>query len=561
LSAESEGGEGDSSQSIHGIEIEKDVRVRLRDGVQIYVDIFRPDAEGEFPALVTWSAYGKEKQSLSYPPQVYESRFHDGNVEAADYEFLVPRGYALLIPDPRGVGQSDGEYICPYSVEEATDLYDVVEWAAEQPWCNGNVGLIGYSYFGMIQPICAALHPPHLKAIAPWAVPADWYRNCYNDGVLNTFYHRLFTDIKTSGKAVSVLKRTLPREELDRLVKAAKDDPDLKQYVAVYQILDYPDKNPVLFDVMLQPHDGPFYWERSPYRVYDRIKIPAYFGVTWGPPFNEHVRGAFKNYLGVDVPKKLIIMSTRSAEPRYLEPEEQVRWFDHWLKGVDNGIMDEPPIKIWVTQRGEYRYENEWPLARTKWAKFYLRTFGRLTTEPDRWSAPPDAFAHVPPNVTLTPHSLKYTTAPLPEDTEVTGPVALYLYAAIDQDDANWHAQISDVDATGKARLVTNGWLKASHRAIDKVRSRLPWLPEHLHTEDAVEPVVPCEINEYAMELIPCCNVFFRGHRIQLEISSNDPPEMSESGPHVCSSRVTLHKIYRDRERRSHLLLPIIPQI
>jgi predicted acyl esterase len=316
----------------------------------------------------------------------------------------------------------------------------------------------------------------------------------------------------------------------------------------------------MFFDIMLQPYDGPFYWERSPSRVYDKIKVPAYFGGCWHPA-NEFVRGAIKNYLGVSVPKKLIVMPLRGGEPRYLGPEEQVRWFDYWLKGLDNGVMDEPPIKIFVQGTNQWRYENEWPLARTKWTKFYLRTFGRLSTEPDRYSAPPDAFAHIPPTVTLTRQSIKYATSPLGEDTEVTGPIALYFYASIDTDDANWHAEIHDIDIAGKVSFVTDGWLKASHRAIDESRSKLPWLPEHLHTEEAVKPVVPGEINEYAIEIIPTSNVFRAGHQIQLEFSSSAPPITGiMAGMLVVSSKVTLQKIYRDKNHQSHLLLPVIPK-
>jgi predicted acyl esterase len=243
-----------------------------------------------------------------------------------------------------------------------------------------------------------------------------------------------------------------------------------------------------------------------------------------------------------------------------------IRWYDHWLKGIDTGIMDEPPIKIFVEGIRQWRYEEEWPLARTKWTEWYLRSRGRLSMEPEPLGTeivPPDGFYQAPPTVTNLVQSIKYTSPSMLEDMEVTGPIALYLHASIDTDDTNWMVKVSDVDPSGSKIEMSTGWLKASHREVDEGRST-PWRPFHPHTRS--EPVVPGEIYEYAIPIGAISNVFKAGHRIELEIRSIESPGdpklalLAPDSFHLNSSRATTHKIYRDRRYPSRLLLPVIPK-
>ena len=239
------------------------------------------------------------------------------------------------------------------------------------------------------------------------------------------------------------------------------------------------------------------------------------------------------------------------------------RWYDYWFKGIDTGIMDEPPIKIFVMGANKYRYENEWPLARTNWTKFYLRPDGTLSTQPETVLNEPQCFAQMPPTLIKDAKSLKYRTPPLAEPVEVTGPLALYLHASIDQEDTNWIAVLKDVYPDGSAVELTRGWLKASHRDLDPVRST-PWIPYHTHNKR--EPVKPGEIYEYAIEIRPTSNVFAAGHCIQLEICNLDLPApiyITERGPrtsHLACGRTAVHNIYCSEEYQSYLLLPIIPK-
>jgi putative CocE/NonD family hydrolase len=212
----------------------------------------------------------------------------------------------------------------------------------------------------------------------------------------------------------------------------------------------------------------------------------------------------------------------------------------------------------------KYRYENEWPMARTKWTKYYLRPDGGvLSIHPEIVSEEPNSFVQMPPNMTNTINSLKYTTAPLSEPVEVTGPIALYLYASIDQEDTNWTVVLRDVYPNGSTVELTRGWLRASHRALDPDKST-SWTPYHTHVNP--EPVKPGEIYEYAIEVRPTSNIFKAGHCIQVEICNLEfpappvTPKRAEHNIHLPYGKTVAHKIYCNKEYQSHLLLPVIPK-
>jgi putative CocE/NonD family hydrolase len=249
--------------------------------------------------------------------------------------------------------------------------------------------------------------------------------------------------------------------------------------------------------------------------------------------------------------------------------------------------MEEPPVRFWVMGLNEWRSADDWPLPQTQWTKFYLKGWERLTADlPAPSSAsevqPADAFAQMPPSQTNTIQRLRYMTEPLPRDVLIAGPIAVTLYAAIDQDDTNWIVILKDLgpDVSVQSvregerevpknlaeRELTRGWLKASHRGLDPKRSK-PWWPWHPLTRQACKPVTPGAIEEYQIEVMATANLFRKGHRICLDITSLDLPTgvagatNAEYVPyHICSSKTVLHKVHHDRAHPSHLLLPIIPQ-
>jgi predicted acyl esterase len=550
------------SQPQYGIKVEKDVFVTMWDGVRLAVNVYRPDARGKFPALFAMGGYGKELQEVLIAPQpLYKSAVWDGNIEAGDTPNIVPRGYIHVIADARGTGESEGEYYGMAVQQEGKDGADIIEWIAQQPWCDGNVGMIGYSYYGNMQLKVAIQQPPHLKAIFVSHLMTDFYRDsAYSGGILRLFLYGLWDGRQgTSGhaprNAVSLMMKTLPKEEFERRRNELLNHPDIQHYPNIYHLLKYPMKNPPFFDIVMNPFDGPFYHDKSIYPFFDKIKVPTFVVGKIGG-----AKGYWEVYNGIDTVKKLFVKPTGPEERPWREDIETIlRWHDHWLKGNDTGIMDEPPIKLWVPGANKYRYEKEWPLKGIEYTNCYLRRWENLSFEPELYQPEPDCFLQQPLHLSTKRDSVKYIGPALPADLEVMGQGAINLFASLDQDDTNWIIKLSDVAPTGGERPVARGSLKASHLALDKAKSK-PHDPYHPHT--SADPIKPGEINEYAIGLGYIVNVFKAGHRIKLEIESlespRDPEMQIHYHPSLNTSKTTLHKIYRNKEYRSHLILPVI---
>jgi len=545
------------SKPQHGVKEEKNVFVTMRDGVRLAADVYRPDTPGRFPALFSTSPYGKEIQKLKSPLGPLNPIRGNGGQEAGDTNYFVTRGYVHVIADSRGSGKSEGEYPF-YGRQEHEDGYDVIEWIAQQPWCDGNVGMLGMSYFGMIQFLVAAQVPPHLKAIFPYEAHTDRYRHMfYHGGIMNMFYMQWWAHVSSTG-----MPRTLREnpDEIKKIVEELKKTEEIETHPTLYITLNYPEKNVPMFEGLTHPLDGPYYWEVSPYTKFDRIKIPCYIVGRWSA-WPIHLPGAFSAYNGIDAPKKMMIIETEypSGPLRPWSDHHDIilRWYDHWLKGIDTGIMDEPPIRLFIKGKNEWRDEHEWPLARTQWTKFYLRTEGVLSEVPPGQNEGGDSFVNKPwPLARDVLRGVRYVTTPLEQDAEVTGPVALYLYASLDQPDATWVVAVNDLAPDGSAHLVSKGWLRASHRAIDQQRSKA-YQPFHPHTESV--PVEQGKIYEYAIEIRETSNVFKAGHRIELVIRGQDAPSEDPIWFHFCNIKETNHKIYHSKKHMSYLLLPVIP--
>lgn len=569
---------------------QRDVMIPMRDGVHLCVDIYRPEASGRFPALLSFAFHNKDlltpEVAEALPPQPAWSTLWMGNIESGDTEYLVSRGYVHVTGNPRGVGKSED------GGSPNWDSYDLIEWLAQQTWCDGNIGMMGISAFGAAQFEAAMQQPPHLKAIFACDPGGAYgvgrgFRESYPGGVLHVMIYLL--DPLTS--VVHGVKRRpgpLP-PEIEQLWKEAMSNPDYKMYPHIYNLLTMKGEHtPNFFFDLIHPFDKEE-TVKSAEANFDKIKIPVYTGTGWyAYTYKVHLQGAQHWYNGIKTPKKLMFTGPAHLErPFHSFHDEILRWYDYWLKGIDTGIINEAPVKYWVMGENKWRYGVDWPLPETKWTKYYLHSWERLRVEPFTPSSrdaynEPDAFVQMPPTQTRTIQKLRYMTDPLPEDILVAGPSALYLYALIDQEDTNWIVILKDVGpdvsvqtaregetkvpANLAERELTRGWLKASHRALDPKRSR-PWKPWHLLTREAWKPVVPGEINEYAIEILSTANLFRKGHRICLDITSLDLPTGTagltniEYIPyHICSSKTTLHKIYHNEKYPSYLLLPIIPK-
>jgi uncharacterized protein len=541
----------------------RNTRIPVRDGTELAADVFLPDSGGPHPVLVGLSPYGKEIQSLPIPSQPPTSPVYSREIEAGDPRHLTNAGYVHVIADVRGTGKSGGVYRGWMSEDEARDSYDAIEWAAEQEWSNGRVGMVGVSYYGAIQLAAAALQPPHLEAIMPLNAPADYYREgSHHGGMLHAFFDFIYRNF-ARGRDESEVVANSSQAELAEVIETLLANPDLSMYPGLYSVVADPKRSPLFFDLLANPLDGPFYWRRSAYKSYDKINIPFYTGSGWWAYGHMHLRGAFQHYRGINAPKKLYVESRVEADAPMDEAynAEVVRWYDHWLKGESNGIMEEPPIQLHVRGAG-WRRENEWPVAGTEWVELYLRRQGGLSREAEPVDGNPDVFIQAPVEVDPTVETCDYLTEPLLAPVEIVGPAGLTLYAAIDAEDTNWMVSLLDVAPNGQEVELTRGFLKASHRELDEGESE-PWRPFHPHQR--VEPVEPGQVYEYRIELSPLASVFAPAHRIKLSVSCMDhahwPPPDPELGTghqpwHLCRKATVAHTIFHDRGRPSHVLLP-----
>ncbi|WP_165369313.1 CocE/NonD family hydrolase [Rhodococcus sp. Q1] len=539
----------------------------MRDGVHLAVDIYLPEnTEGPIPVLLAMSAYGKNIQRQLLP-QPMPSALGDACIEAGWSQDIVDRGYAHAIACTRGTGQSEGEYLSMYSEQESTDGYDLVEWLAVQDWCNGDVGMIGISYFGTIQLVVASSCPPSLKAIAPLEATTDQYLACYHGGVLDGFYSELFTGrhstLGWSGfqptNAKTKSDRFWDEAELDARIAELKADPSVNQYNLLYSVLDCPTKNTVMHDIMINAWDGNEYWWKPDL---SKIEIPVLCGVAQfpdcGPKF---VREPFMIFEGVKGPKQLGFHKPGWLDRPYHEYHDEVLdFFDHYIKGIDNGVDGQAPIRLFVSGDDTYRDEYEWPLARTEWTDFHLAPHARLTTTAPKFDTiEPDGYVQAPLYVTSEIASLDYSTGPLPADIEVTGPITLHLHADISATDSWFKAQIFERDPmNGSEWEVTHGHLRCSHRTLDESRTK-HYQPFHKHDRDSETPVVPGEINEYVLELYPIAHTFVKGKELVLRISSGDRPGVQFSY-HIMAGETVSYRIHRDRTYPSRLHLPVIPR-
>jgi uncharacterized protein len=548
--------------------IEKDVRIPMRDGATLLADIFRPAEAGKYPAIVNISCYQKDK--VWVPPADLEEEANPHMTwETVNPLWWVPRGYICVRIDTRGSGKSPG-LSDPGGWQETLDLYDAIEWAARQTWCSGNIGTAGISYHATQQWRVAGLQPPALKAIIPWEGYGDTYRDAvYHGGIFQLYY--LATWYAT------------------QMAHHLLGDPQEYNPDAFH--------NERLYNYMRHSLDTGWWDDRSAH--WDKIEVPVFSAGNWSG-HNLHLRGNTEGYVNAASKHKKLRIHTGTHYHAFYTEEgrlDQLRWFDYWLKGIETGIMDEPPVKLMIRTGGgtmkdyEFRFENEWPLARTQWTKLYLKA-ERGDPSPDGQvegalhnEAPAQASA-VTYSATGTSHAgvasasstmlsagpqhrigVSFVTAPLPADTEVTGPVKLVLWVSSTQKDMDIFATIRNIASDGKDVWevgqqgqqvpVAKGWLRASHRKLDPEKT-LPYRPYHAHDERWW--LKPGEIVECEIEIWPACMVFAKGHRIRLDIQ---PRDGVGSAPYLhypaAYNTGGMNSVHTGGRYASYLMLPVIP--
>ena len=549
--------------ALEDILIERDVDVPMRDGAKLKADVFRPKGGERVPALLNLGPYQKDKLWIP-PPNLEEAANPLMNWETVNPLWWVPRGYASVRVDGRGSGKSPGQ--CePWSRAESVDFHDAIEWAAAQPWCNGNVGLSGISYYAINQWFAANHQPPSLRAIIPWEGFADIYRDAlFHGGILCLFMTNWYT--------AHLLHHTVGRAS--------------QQVPNAWAI------NTLQFWLSNNLDSGAFHGAQA---EWDKITVPLLSVGNWSG-MGLHLRGNTEGFMrAASKHKKLRMQAGTHVHPYYTDEgkDDQLRFFDHWLKGTDNGVMDEPPVKLAIRKgrdEVEWRFENEWPLARTKWTKLYFD----LSSGSSEGTAQAGALTSANPAQT---HSRTYAatglgsmgstsaasaqvmgggikpgmgvalaTAPLEADIEVTGPLAASLWVSSSSEDMDLFLTVRNFDADGNEVLetgqqgtpvpVAKGWLRVSHRELDPQLS-LPYRPYHKHRRRLF--LAPGEIVKVDVEIWPTSMVFKKGHRLQLDVQPRDGVGSQSYMHYHADYNTGTNTLYAGGDRESYLLLPIIP--
>ncbi|HBH88180.1 MAG TPA: hypothetical protein DDY17_11375 [Syntrophaceae bacterium] len=512
--------------------MEKDVYVSVSDGLRIALDIYRPDKEGKYPALLAMSNYTKELQGSDSPSLCNE---------AGDTEFFVSRGYVHVIADSRGSGHTGGEFTL-FNDREIQDGAELVEWIANQPWCNGNVGMIGMSYFGTVQLLIAKKNPPHLKCIFTYDPIYDLYRDCCYHGGKMSLFDFLMAYFWIADHLIFFRDKSGKKNKMN--------------WVSFLSLA---------WSFITQKHkyDDTYMRERSGYWGKGKLKIPVYVGSGWEYAVGLHLRGVFDAYRDAEGPKRMLVGPPQVPFRPYCSWRlESLRWYDHWLKGMNTGVDKDPPINIWIMGKNKWRSEQEWPIARTKYIDLFLRSdkgkrkIGNLSVKQPVEGEKPLSYLSWPlSSGHLGLPQLIYRSPILCSEVEITGHIVLKLYASCSARDTSFLIKLCDEDEDGRFRVISKGWLKASHREIDEERS-LPYRPFHPHLKE--EKLKRRKIYEFLIEIWPTSNLFLTGHRIRLEIACAESFYYDFPYTHFPSPSIGKVKIYSSPEYPSKITLPLV---
>ncbi len=510
----------------HGpMRVEWDVPILMSDGVVLSADVFRPVGDAVAPVLLSHGPYGKglsfqegyssawEKLVTSHPEVVEGSSNRFQSWEVADPERWVPLGYACVRVDSRGAGRSPG-YLDHFSKRETQDFYDCIGWAGTQEWSNGKVGLSGISYYAMTQWQVAALRPPHLAAMCVWEGASDWYRDAtHHGGILSTFtrhwYEMQVISVQYgNGHDLfsSVTGQRVTGDEVlhDETLRANR--------------VDFGEAH------LVHAFDDDYYAELTP--DLSQIEVPVLSAGNWGGA-GLHLRGNVEGYLSAGSSQKWLEMHGLEHWTEYYTAYGrglQQQFFDHFLKGVDNGWDRQPPVMLRVRHADgtfEDRTEEAWPLPNTTWTELHLdAATGSLgDTLPEQAQL---TYAELGEGATFE--------LPVSDRTiEVTGPLALKLFVSSDTDDADLFVVVRAFDPHGREITFpgaidphsppAQGWLRASHRALDPHRS-LPYRPFHPH--DSRDPLEPGRVYEVDVEIWPTSLMLPPGYRFAVTVQGHD---------------------------------------
>jgi putative CocE/NonD family hydrolase len=561
--------------SANATERRADVTVPMRDGVLLRADLLLPSPEGKFPALVYRTPYGK----------------HFALKEYKTFEKAVARGYALVVQDVRGRYASDGEFV-PYQ-NEGRDGYDTIEWAAKQPWCDGNVGTFGLSYPGAVQWLAAVENPPHLKAMVPamtFSTPRNFF---YSGGVFDgSWLEWIWVNIAPDIRRRKNIAGSQTHEQAAESWKREHDR--MENFLPLRDLPDLKDVAPFYYEWLAHsPADSWWEWAelRNKYgRVHAAVlNLSGWYDEAYGPDgATTNFNGLLKERGGERDPRTRTIIGpwthggqekTRAGERDFgassaIDYDELIlRWMDRYLRGIENGIEREKPVRLFVMGKNVWRDEDAWPPAHVRSETYYLRSesnsarFARLNQSAPYRTGSYNEFVSDPAHPVTDPYDsygahdyhalagrkdvLVYDSDPMPADTEITGPIHAEIYVSADVPDIDLWVRLLDVAPDGTAFNLMSPGLDVERASFRNYNAQPEWLK-------------PGEIYKLTLDRMVTSNVFRAGHQIRIQISGAFFPHFSrnlQSGESeitsskMCPARV---RIYHDPDHRSRIELPVI---
>ena len=538
----------------------QEVKIKARDGIQIGAAIYAPEGGGKFPALLAASPYRYDNNVLPASPQFLWR-------ETGPIEFYVERGYVYVHMDVRGSGKSGGEFEF-LGPNEQNDLYDAIEWIAKQPWSNGKVGGIGQSYYCMSQWLMGAMAPPALACLGAYDGLNDPYRaSCYQGGIPGDFFPGFWW----------TQNRIINRHPANGSTPCEQKT-DLGMLFAQHPTYD------------------DFWRSRSAWERLERIKVPVYSCGVWGK-IDLHTRGNIDAFRKVGGPRKLRMSGAPSAwaaaqEFASAEFHEKtlLPFYDHYLKGEKTAYEQRPPVEYFVRGANLVRTADTWPPKGVRYEAWYLHkgpsgsvtslNDGALAATPSGgesstayrypvqgWVSGVVGFGPAGPPGGFDPvrRVLTFTSAPLERDLEIAGPIKLVLHASTTRTDTDFFIKLAEQMPQSNeeransinplSQLVSKGWLRASHRALDPKHST-----EHdPYTSHAKpEPVVPERIYRYEIRIEPMAYQFKQGNRIRLEIVNGDSPVTDVIWTHLYTpNKIGEDTFHHGAQHPSALILPV----
>ena len=554
------------SPPTHGMTRDDDIPVPMRDGINLLADVHRPAEPGRYPVLIAASPYPRQIQDLGAPA---------GFIEAGASDFFVPRGYVHVIANNRGTSGSGGTFGF-FDGQERRDMYDLVEWASAQPWSNGNVGMIGISYFAGTQMEAAVERPPHLKAIMPIAGTYDLYESATHHGLMSSSFVTPFLAMigMTSGhtnklwrsKLLDAVRHVLLTPKIHKRFETANGEAAIAGLKVLLKLHHEPHPWDDLWRSIAAEHPVHDEWweDRNLLPLLERVEVPVYLGCDWQnvPLHLPHTFRAYEKLINSKHVQVAMMGEHGLAWPWESLHIEALAWFDHWLKGQDTGILEGPPFRYIIPEsEGGWRTMETWPPAEASFSHLALRADGALNEDEGETGARTymnlgSGLNRPRASETDPPSFLAWDTPPLAHHLDIVGPIELQLDAISTAPDTAFIAILQDVNEAGEAVDVTAGYLRAGLRKVDETESKLG------------TPVVPCKTFEavpigekvrYRIPVVPNARHFKAGHKIRLYLTTDDQAEEKPAllfFRHASIGTNSLNTILPS----SRLLLPILPQ-